>query len=246
MYNPFSLKGKRILVTGASSGLGRGISVACSRIGADIVITARNEERLKETLSLMDGSGHQIFTADMMDNNAIIGLADKLPVLDGLVLCAGITRTLPVKHISEDAIHEVMQTNLLSSMLLIPALIKRKKIMQGGRIVFISSIDTFNVNKGNSIYSASKGGVNSFAKVAALELAKQNITVNCIQPGFVPSSFLDKGIITESQIEEERKRYPLGFGEPSDIANGVIYLLSDAAKWVTGSILTIDGGVTLK
>jgi NAD(P)-dependent dehydrogenase (short-subunit alcohol dehydrogenase family) len=131
-------------------------------------------------------------------------------------------------------------------MQLIQKLLKQKKINKGGSIVFISSISTEYADKGNSIYAASKGGINSFMKVLALELASQKITCNCIQPGMVPTGMLAAGVITEDQLIEEKKNYPLGFGEPTDIANGIIYLLSDAAKWVTGSVLTIDGGVTLR
>ena len=131
-------------------------------------------------------------------------------------------------------------------MQLIQSLLKHKKINKGGSVVFISSISTAYADMGNSIYAASKGAINSFSKVLALELATQRITSNCIQPGFVPSNMLSGGVLTDEQLQEEKKKYPLGFGEPSDIANGIIYLLSDAAKWVTGSVLTIDGGVTLR
>ena len=131
-------------------------------------------------------------------------------------------------------------------MLLIQRLLKIKKINNSGSIVFISSISTAYADKGNAIYAASKGALNSFSKVLALEMSTKNITSNCIQPGFVPTSMLANGVVSEEQLLEEKKKYPLGFGQPKDIANGVIYLLSDAAKWVTGSVLTIDGGVTLR
>jgi NAD(P)-dependent dehydrogenase (short-subunit alcohol dehydrogenase family) len=246
MYNPFSLAGKTILVTGASSGLGATAAIECSKSGATLVITGRNSERLTNTFSQLEGSNHNQLQYDLTVKESIDELANALPSLDGLVLCAGITKTIPVKFISNESIDEIFQTNTISSMQLIQKLLKLKKINKGGSIVFISSISTSYADKGNSIYAASKGAINSFSRVLALELASQRITSNCIQPGFVPTRMLAEGAISEEQLLEEQKKYPLGFGEPADIANGIIYLLSDAAKWVTGSVLTIDGGVTLR
>lgn len=243
---PFSLLGKTVLVTGASSGLGACTAIECSKSGATLFISGRNIERLHDTFNLLQGSGHKMLSADLTNKEDISVLADMLPALDGLALCAGITKTLPVKHLSDACIDEIFQTNTISSMLLIQKLLKQKKINRSGSIVFLSSISTAYADKGNSIYSASKGALNSFSKVIALELASQRITSNCIQPGFVPSGMLAAGIIDVEQLDEERKKYPLGFGEPVDIANGIIYFLSDASKWVTGSVLTIDGGVTLR
>ena len=242
----FSLENKTIFVTGASSGLGACTAIECSKAGAKVIISGRNEERLNDTFNQLQGLGHSILPFDLTLKENIEKLAETLPQLDGVAFCAGITKTIPVKFISHEKIDEIFQTNILSSMQLIQKLLKHKRINKGGSIVFISSISTAYADKGNSIYAASKGAVNSFSKVLALELAAQKITSNCIQPGFIPSEFLANGIITDEQLEEERKRYPLGFGEPSDIAYGIIYLLSDAAKWVTGSVLTIDGGVTLR
>jgi len=244
--SPFSLNGKTILVTGASSGLGASTAIECSKSGAKVLITGRNAERLNETFQQLVGEGHSQIVTDLTIESEIDALSKSLPLLDGLALCAGITKTIPVKFISTEAIDEIFKTNSFSSMLLVQKALKAKKINKGGSIVFITSISTAYADKGNAVYAASKGAMNSFSKVLALELAGQRITSNCIQPGFVPTRMLDIGVITEEQLDDERKKYPLGFGEPTDIANGVIYLLSDAAKWVTGSVLTIDGGVTLR
>lgn len=246
MINPYSLDGKTILVTGASSGLGASIADQCSKLGATVIITGRNKERLADTFSKLSGDGHIQIVADLIDNQDIETLAQDLPVINGMALCAGITKTLPVKFVNEGAIDEIFKTNTLSSISLIQKLLKQKKIAKQGSIVFLSSISTTYADKGNSIYAASKGALNSFSRVLALEVASQGIRSNCIQPGFVPSRMLDAGIVTNEQLQEELKRYPLGFGEPTDIAYGTIYLLSDAAKWVTGTVLTIDGGVTLR
>ncbi|MBO4827664.1 MAG: SDR family oxidoreductase [Prevotella sp.] len=247
MYNPFSIEGKTILVTGASSGIGKGICIDCSKMGAKVHLMARNEERLNETLMLMEGEGHVIHKSDLSVVDDIYDLVDVLPVIDGVVLCAGIVKTMPVKNIREDAMFEIFNANILGNIRFCSRLLKKKKLNHGGSVVFISSVSTFNVKVGNSLYSATKGAVNSFAKAMALETSKQNIRVNCIQPGFVPSRLLNSGAIEEDDfLKFYEERHPLGFGTPSDIANGCIYLLSDASRWVTGSIFTIDGGYTLQ
>ena len=247
MYNPFSLEGKKILVTGASSGIGRGICIDTAKMGAVVHLVARNEQRLNETLSQMEGDGHQMYSVDLCDKDALIAMVDSLPVLDGVVLCAGIIKTMPVKNISEVALEEIFNTNIIADIRMVSRMLKKKKLNKGASVVFISSVSTFNVKVGNSLYSATKGAVNSFAKAMALEVAKQSMRVNCIQPGFVPSSILSSGTIEEDAfLKFYADRHPLGFGSPSDIANGCIYLLSDASRWVTGSIFTLDGGYTLQ
>ena len=247
MYNPFSLEGKRILVTGASSGIGRGISIDTSKMGATVHLMARNEERLLETRNQMEGEGHQVHQVDLCNKDDVTELVDNLPSLDGVVLCAGIIKTMPVKNITEDSLEEIFNTNIMADIRMVSRMLKKKKLNKGASVVFISSVSTFNVKVGNSLYSATKGAVNSFAKAMALEVAKQNMRVNCIQPGFVPSRILSSGAIEEDAfLKFYAERHPLGFGTPTDIANTCIYLLSDAARWVTGSIFTIDGGYTLQ
>ena len=214
-------------------------------MGAKVYITARNENRLNETFSQMSGKSNVIIPAEL--TNEIDELVEKLPVLDGIVLCAGIIKTMPVKNITDSAIEEIFKVNILSEIQLLSRLLRKKKLNKGASVVIISSVSTFNVKIGNSLYSATKGAANSFAKAMALEVSKQKMRVNCIQPGFVPSSILNhSGIEQDNFLRWYAERHPLGFGEPSDIANACIYLLSDAAKWVTGSIFTIDGGYTLQ
>ena len=246
MYNPFSLEGKNILVTGASSGIGRGICIDCSKMGAIVHLTARNEERLNETHSQMEGQGHSIYKKDLCNTDDINALVDDLPVMDGVVLCAGIIKTMPVKKINEEAMIEIFNANIMGNIILCSQFLKKKKLKPGGAVVFISSVSTFNVKVGNSLYSATKGAVNSFAKAMALEVSKQQIRVNCIQPGFVPSNILENHGLGEEAVQWYIERHPLGLGTSSDIANGCIYLLSDASRWVTGSVFTIDGGYTLQ
>jgi NAD(P)-dependent dehydrogenase (short-subunit alcohol dehydrogenase family) len=247
MYNPFTLEGKKILVTGASSGIGRAIAVECSKMGATIVLTARNEERLNETLSQMDGTGHSIIVADLGNEDERKRLVTASPVLDGLVNCAGIVKTLPFQFVNAEALAGVMNVNFTAPVLMSAELVKGKKFSKNSSIVFISSISgVVCVWGGNSMYSASKGAVNGVVKNMALDLASKNIRVNSVNPGQIETHILDEGVITKEQIEENKKLYPLKrFGQPEDVAHAVIYLLSDASSWVTGSNLVIDGGYTL-
>jgi NAD(P)-dependent dehydrogenase (short-subunit alcohol dehydrogenase family) len=244
--NPFSLEGKTVFITGASSGIGESISIETSKMDANVIINGRDKDRLNQTFKQLNGNYNKQIVADLAKVDNIDNLAENLPNLDGLVLCAGMIKTLPAKSIVDSAILEIFQINLFSSIQLIRRLLKQKKINRGASIVLISSISTINAKAGNALYSATKGALNSYGKVLALELAAQRIRVNSIQPGFIKSRILDNGAITAEQIEENIKNYPLGVGTPSDIAFACIYLLSDSAKWVTGSVFTIDGGVTLK
>ena len=243
-FSAFSLQGKTILVTGASSGIGACTAIECAKAGAKVLITGRNVDRLNDTLSIMEGNGHVALPFDLCNTDNLESFVDELPVLDGISFCAGITKSVPVKNMKDVDIENIFNTNILSLMRLTKLLLKGKKLAGGASVVFISSIATSYAAMGNAIYAASKGAVNSFAKVLALELAPRKIRVNCIQPGIVQTNMLSDSFSKE-QFSQEAAKYPLGFGEPSDIANGIIFFLSDASKWSTGSILNIDGGVTL-
>lgn len=242
--NVFSLKGKTVLVTGASSGIGACTAIECSKAGATVILTGRNTERLNDTLSKMEGQGHRALPFDLCEVEKFDQFVSELPVLDGVSFCAGITKSVPVKNMKDVDIESIFNTNILSLMKLSKLLLKGKKLSGGASVVFISSIATAYAAMGNAIYAASKGAVNSFAKVMALELAPKKIRVNCIQPGIVLTN-IQTNSFTQEQFAQEESKYPLGFGEPVDIANGIIYFLSDASKWTTGTILNIDGGVTL-
>ena len=248
MGNQFSLEGKTVLVTGASSGIGAATALECSCQGAKLVITGRNQERLKAVLEKLSGEGHIAIPCDMCNPNDVDSLCAQIPVIDGMAFCAGITRTIPVKRIKKGDLDDIFATNLTSPIEIINSLVKQKKVNKGGSIVFISSISSSYADMGNSVYAATKGGIISFSRVLALELAPKGVRANCVRPGFVAGTGMTEGLsrLSDEQIEAERLKYPLGFGEPSDIANGIIFLLSDASKWVTGTTLTIDGGITLK
>ena len=243
--NPFSLKDKNIFVTGSSSGIGKEIAISCSKMGANLIITGRNKDRLEKVLNELNVNSKFII-ADLQNDQDIINMVSELPILDGIVFNAGIVNTVPVSFIKKNQINEVFNVNFISSVLLVQKIISNKKIKKGGSICFISSVASNYVNIGNSLYSASKGAINSFTKALALEMSSKNIRVNAILPGFIETNILEKSNFDINTITEHKKKYPLGFGKPEDIANAAIYLLSDASVWTTGSLLTVDGGYSIK
>lgn len=250
-YNPFSLSGKTVLVTGASSGIGRTTAIECSKMGANVIITARNEGRLQSTLSdlaVCDGQHHQLISADLSSEEGVFALVEQLPALDGVSLNAGIVKTLPIKFINNDELSKILDVNMIGPVLLVQRLLKKKMVNRGCSIVFTSSIGgVFTSKVGNTMYGISKGGLNAFMKGLALELAPRGIRSNSVNPGFVDTNILAAGVITEEDLKKNLLTYPMGrFGKPEDIAHAIIYLLSDASSWVTGHTLVIDGGTTLQ
>jgi len=246
-YNPFSLIEKTIFITGASSGIGKATAIECSKLGAKVIINGRNEGRLNETYKALEGKGHMQFIADINDLEKILDFFTKLPNLDGVVHCAGYTKTVPLQFVKEEDLTAIMKVNCISPTIITQALIKNKKIKKGGSIVFISSISGIYCSSvGGGIYSATKGAVNGIVKTMALELAIKSIRVNTICPGMIHTNIFESGTISEEQLKEEMKKYPLKrFGLPIEVAYAVIYFLSDASQWITGSNLLIDGGFTL-
>ena len=250
-YNPFTLENKTVLVTGASSGIGQATAIECSKMGANVIVTARNEERLSKTFESLDKSfsqNHQLVLADLATEDGINNLVEAMPHLDGVSMNAGIVKTLPVKFNNNDDLMEVLKVNMVGPVLLAQRLLKKKKITRGGSVVFTSSIGGVMISTvGNTMYGISKGGLNAFMKGMALEMAAQGIRSNSVNPGFVATSILSAGTISEEQLKKNVEAYPLGrFGQPEDIAHAIIYLLSDASSWVTGHTLVVDGGVILR
>lgn len=250
MNNPFSLIGKSILVTGASSGIGRGIAIECSKMGARLIITARNPERLKETLDMLEGKDHITIIADLSKQEDIGCLVEDIPEINGCVHCAGIPKIVAVKFIDRILLDDIFNINTVAPILLTSLLLKKKKLQKKSSVVFISSISGVCVaHTGVSPYSATKGAISGFVKGAAFELAAQGTRVNSINPGLVPTRILELSntVFSEEQLKDTMfGLYPLKrLGTPEDIAYGAIYLLSDASSWVTGINLIIDGGYTL-
>lgn len=246
MYNPFTLEGKTILVTGASSGIGKSIAIESSKMGAKVVITGRNEERLKDTYSQLEGSDHEFVVADLSLREDLEVLISNTQPIQGLVNCAGLTIPKPFKFISDSDLKTLLNVNFEAPFILTRNLVKAKKITKGGSIVFISSISGVKVSYvAGSIYSASKGAINGLCKGLAIELAP-NIRVNTVIPGMIDTNILSGGEISDQQLADDIQRYPLKrYGKPEEVAYAVIYLLSDASSWTTGSNVLIDGGYTL-
>lgn len=247
MYNPFTLAGKTIFITGASSGIGRATAIECSKMGATVVATGRNENRLENTYNQLIGENHLMISSDLYDEASIETLLMQLPVVDGIVHSAGLTNNVPFQFATRENLDEVLNINFYAPAEIIRKALKAKKIAKGGSIVFISSISgVFCSAVASSIYSASKGAVNGLVKGMALDLGSKSIRVNCVNPGMIQTNLFASGTITEEQLADDLKKYPLKrYGQPEEVAYAVIYLLSDASKWITGSNLVIDGGYTL-
>jgi NAD(P)-dependent dehydrogenase (short-subunit alcohol dehydrogenase family) len=247
MYNPFNLKGKTIFVTGASSGIGRSIALECSKAGASLIITGRNAERLSQTFSDLSGSDHQMFVADLTHDSDLKNLVDFVPPLDGVVHVAGKVTPKPFQFLNQSELDNIMNINFNAPVLLSNYLIRAKKIKRAGSVVFISSISGVMCSFiGGSGYSASKGALNGVIKGMALDLASKQIRVNSVIPGMIDTGIFAGSGNTPQELEEDKKRYPLGrYGKPEDVAFAVIYLLSDASQWSTGTNILLDGGYTL-
>ncbi len=244
-YNPFSLSGKTILVTGASSGIGRATAIECSRLEAKVIITGRSIERLEETLSSMQGAGHSIVVADLAETEGLDVLVTALPPLDGVVHSAGASKRLPLKFIKEESLSALMNINFMAPALLTQQLHKKKVLKSEASLVFISSVASSYASTGSIMYMSSKGALNSFVKGVAYELAPAKIRANAILPGMVTTGL--SPALSDDDKAKDAELYPLGrYGTPEEIAYAAIYLLSDAATWVTGTLLTIDGGLTLR
>lgn len=246
-FNPFTLKGKRILVTGASSGIGRAIAINCSKMGASVLISGRNEARLNDTFNQLSGNNHSLITADLNFDTDLLRIVHTAKNLDGMVLSSGIGEIIPIKFCNRKRFDNIFNTNFFSNTELCRLLIKGKNLNNEASIVAISSIGGNRVQSfGESVYGASKAALSAWMRYLALELAAKKIRVNCILPGMVHTPLTKPTTLTQEQLDADKEKYPLKrYGEPDEIAFAAIYLLSDATKWVTGSNLVIDGGISM-
>ena len=248
MINPFSLEGKTILVTGASSGIGRSIAIRCSQMGAKIIASGRSQERLEETVSALEGIEHRAIVADLVSINDVEKLVSSIDKLDGVVLSAGKGMMVPFLFADQEKFNDIFNINFFSPVQLLRRLVKNKKLNQQSSVVFIVSIGgTGRFTVANGVYGSSKAALNAMIHYCAQELASKRIRVNGICPGMVETPLIHSGRLTEEQHKADMEEYPLKrYGTPEDIANGAIYLLSGASSWVTGHSLVIDGGITTK
>lgn len=247
-YNPYSLEGRTILITGASSGIGRITAIECAKLGAQVVLTGRNEERLSSVLNELEGIGHQFVTCDLKNSTAIRELVEGLPAIDGFVSNAGYTKTAPVQFVKEDDLLSMLQVNTVAPVLLLRDLLKKKKLQKGASVVFTSSIaGVVRSSVGNTMYASTKGAISAFVRVAAKELAAKGIRVNAVCPASVDTGILDNGAISREQLEADMANYPLQrYGKPEEVAWAIIYLLSEASAWTTGTNMLIDGGISIR
>lgn len=247
-YNPYSLEGKTILVTGASSGIGQATAIECSKLGAKVIVTARNQERLQETYGQLVGDGHRQILADISKEEDICSLAEQVPVLDGVVNNAGVAGTSLVTFYKKEEIESMFNTNTMAAVLITKMLIKKKKLKNPSSVVYTSSAEgVFGTTPANGVYGMTKAALNAYMQTAALELGRKGIRCNTVNPSMVQTRMAEPtGAISAEQIELDRRKYPLGrYGDPKDIAWAIIFLLSDAASWITGTALKIDGGRNL-
>lgn len=250
--NPFDLKNKTIIVTGASSGIGRQCAISCSQMGAKVVLVARNEDRLKETGSLLKGEGHLYYPMDITKFEEIEFIVkdsvEHIGKLSGFIHSAGVEQTLPLKMMKPANYNNMFNINVTAGFEFARIISKKKYRADSSSLVFISSIMSMVGNAGLTGYCASKGALVSGTRAMSIELAKDNVRVNCISPGHVYTEMMQKALlnISEEQKAELNKNYLLGIGKPEDVANASIYLLSDASKWVTGTNLIVDGGYSAR
>lgn len=242
-YNPYSLNGKTILITGASSGIGRATALECSKLGAKVIIVGRNVERLQQTFDALQGSGHMQIIANLVAQEDIDRIAESVPPIDGLVNNAGTSKTALIGYYKEKALEDVFRTNVFSPMLLTKALLRKKKIKEFGSIVFTSSIAAYTSNFANGIYGSSKAAIARYMHYCVRELAQKNIRANSVHPGMIDTPFIHGGDYSEADLQADMmKYYQKRYGRPEEVAWAIIYLLSDAAAWITGTELKIDGG----
>lgn len=248
IHNPFLLQGKTVLITGAAGGIGSETARVVVGLGARVVLTDIREEPLEtvlKSLPLPVEGVHEAITADLTDETSLKALVEACPSLDGLVCNAGVMKLTPVPFITKEELQRIQSINLNAPIFLTKSLLRKKKINKGGSIVFTASAaGVYRVSIGNAIYATTKCGIDAFMRTVALEMGPKGIRCNSVNPGMVETALI--GGFTEEERLKEMQNYPLGrFAKPEDIAYGVAYLLSDAASFVTGTALKIDGGMTL-
>lgn len=244
MTSLFSLTGKTILVTGASSGIGKEAAILISQAGGSVYITGRDEHRLRETFIQLHGENHGMKIADLTAEAGMDALIQELPKLNGIVHCAGIVGPLPVKFILQEHIDRMFAINYMAPVNLTGKLLRKKKVADSASILFMSTIATKNPYFGGALYSGSKAALEAYAKTIALELVGKGIRANCLMAGLVDTPMIEspsEEAMQEDALERYLKRYPMGVGKPEDVTGAILYFLSDASKWVSGTTLILGG-----
>lgn len=251
--NPFSLEGKTIVVTGASSGIGRQVAISCSQMGAKVALIGRNVERLEETESQLVGDGHLTVSYDLTDLNhqkeLVAGIVAKMGVIDGLVNCAGISTVLPFKMMKPEKVDEFFRTNVYATIELTRQVLGSKNVnKEGASVIFFASVMGSVGEMAKSLYSFTKGALISGCRSLAIEYAPKKVRVNVISPGVVetPINKNQPYLADPEKREKTEAMHPLGIGQTEDVANACIFLLSDASRWITGQNIIVDGGYTIQ
>lgn len=242
-----TMENKTVLITGASSGIGRATAIACAKAGAKLILSGRNKSALEETANMLAGKTTELITTDLSKEEEIIELVNKLGPLDGFMHSAGIINPVPVKFLRTKHIQEIFDINFFSTVLLCSHLLSQKKINTSASIVFISSVSAQHPYTGGALYTASKAALEAFARTLALETSSKKIRVNVLAPALVRTKILEQSeeALSKEEIKKIEDQYPLGIGEPEDVANAALFLLSDASKWITGTTIKMDGGLLL-
>lgn len=247
MINPFAIENKTILVTGATSGIGRATALLCAQMGAQVIAIGRNQNRLDNLMAGLEGTGHLSYNLDLTQPKGWTALLNEIPVVDGVANCAGVANMNPFQFVTKEEMERVMDVNCFGPVLLVNQLLKVKKLKKGGSVVFVSSVDGLKiVHAGNSVYSASKSALVGMARNMAIDLAGKKIRVNCVLPGTTNTPMVRTGSATEEMLAETAKLFPLKrFAEPEEIANAIVFFLSEASSFVTGTELIVDGGYSI-
>lgn len=248
VVEPFALAGRRILVTGASAGIGRATALQAARLGARVTLNGRDTARLAEALDTLPGDGHRCAPFDLADTDAIPGWlkseAEAAGPFAGIAHCAGVQIGKPVRAVDEAFFDRIMHVNLLSALALARGLRQKGCVSGGAAMVLVASVAAMIGQPGNVVYSASKGGLVSAARGLAMELLRDGIRVNCVAPAMVETEMMERfrRTTTAEQFEAVVAAHPMGFGRPEDVAAPIVFLLSDAARWINGALLPVDGG----
>lgn len=243
--DPFSLAGKRVLITGASSGIGRQTAICCAEMGAQLVLTGRDPQRLAATHEALCGDGHLTVAADLTKADDISSLVAQAGSLHGVVHSAGISKLVPLRMLRQTHLQEMFEHNTYAPLLLTKELLAKRKILANGSILFVSAVASHIGPLASSAYSASKGALLGATRSLGLEVAKQGIRVNCLAPGYVRTPMLNELASSGVDTAEYAGLAPLGMGEPRDVALAAVFYLSDASRWITRNYFIIDGGLTV-
>ena len=248
MKNPFSVEGKTVLITGAASGIGRATALQCAEMGAKVILLDLNEDGLNATKNDIPEGCAESYTLNLTDYDALCETVSKFPKLDGVASNAGIFYSMMAKLSDKKDMEKIFTINTFSHIYLIQQLMEQKKLNKGASIVFTSSMSgVFCGAVGGSLYGATKSALAGYAKALAIELAPRGIRVNTIHPGMINTPLIHSAALSQDVLDEDKKNYPLGrYGEPEEVAYSIVYLLSDATKWMTGTQLLIDGGFSVK